>query len=272
MDFLTELKRVIARRDDYRCRRCGIELKQKAFERNIDHIIPRDLIAISEFWNLELLCIDCNEEKGSDLPSDFQERCIRAFFKSFNQKEGFIEEGTWKAGLREKEVWNIALRTIFRKHANYYQNELKKHYQDDYINRQKYGNNYRILVDLVRNLALKRKFKVSKVKKKKKSTEKLSQQLKKEANEAIKSLKNIFKPKEEKKEEKAIKAEQDLLLQYDRKFSSFLLSFAQNKHYSTVIKFWARYGNLTPRKDNEIPSANEILYNYLRMFEYLNNC
>jgi|TARA_Y100000310_G_scaffold95517_1_gene93335 5-methylcytosine-specific restriction endonuclease McrA len=48
MDLAVDLKRIIAARDGYRCRRCGIELKQDSFDRNIDHIIPRDLIAISD--------------------------------------------------------------------------------------------------------------------------------------------------------------------------------------------------------------------------------
>ena len=83
---------------------------------------------------------------------------------------------------------------------------------------------------------------------------------------------NIFKPKEERREEKAIKAEQSFLLQYDRKFSQLLLASAQSKHYSTIMKFMAWSEQLTPRKDNEILSADELLYSYLRMFEYLNNC
>jgi hypothetical protein len=263
MDLASGLKKLIASRDNFRCRRCGIELKQDAFERNIDHIIPRDLIAISELWNLELLCINCNEQKGSKLSSDFQERCTRALKKSFSLK---------KEELKNQNYIGLALKAVFVQHHNYYQTELKEHYKDDYINKKKYGSNYRVLIDLVRNLALQQEFKVSNVKKKKKSTEKLSQQLKKEANEAIKSLKNIFRPIEEKKEEKAIKAEQDLLLQYDRKFSQFLLSSAQNKHYSTIMNFMAWSEQLTPRKDNEILSADELLNSYLRMFEYLNNC
>ena len=223
MNFLNELKGIIAERDNFRCRRCGIELKQNPFERNIDHIIPRDLIAISEFWNLELLCDNCNEEKGSDLLSDFQERCIRAFMKSFNVEEG----------LTEHDILKLGLNALFIKHIDYYHNALKEHYQDDYINKQKFGNGYMTIIDLVRNLALKQK---------------------------------------PKGEEKIITTEEKLLFHYVDLFSAFLLSSVANKDFYTVTDFWAWSSNNPIRYQNECPRADEILFNYLRSFEYLHNC
>ena len=143
------LKNMISSCYDYKCQICSIHMKGYPSIRNIDHIIPRDLIAISEFWNLELLCGNCNEEKGSDLPSDFQERCIRAFMKSFNVEEG----------LTEHDILKLGLNALFIKHIDYYHNALKEHYQDDSINKQKFGNGYMTIIDLVRNLALKQKSK-----------------------------------------------------------------------------------------------------------------
>ena len=145
MNILSDLKKIIAERDNFRCRRCSIDLKQNPLERNIDHIIPRNLIAISEFWNLELLCNSCNEEKGSNVPGDFQERCIRAFMKSFNVEEG----------LKEHDILKLGLNALFIKNIDYYHNSLKEHYQDDFINKQKFGNVYISLIELVRSLALK---------------------------------------------------------------------------------------------------------------------
>ena len=219
MDFLTDIKKLIARRDDFKCRRCGIELKQDAFERNIDHIIPRDLIAISELWNLELLCINCNEQKGSKLSSDFQERCIRALKKSFSLK---------KEELKNQNYIDLALKAVFVQHHTYYQTALKEHYQDDYINKQKYGSNYRAIIDLVRNLALKQEFKISNVKKKK-SNEKFSDKIKKAASKSFKSVKKLIKSEEPKREEKIITAEEKLLLQYHHKFQSLLILFIERE-------------------------------------------
>ena len=256
-----ELKNIIAYRDNYRCRRCGIELKQDAFERNIDHIIPRDLIAISELWNLELLCIDCNEDKGSELPHDFQERCIRAFMESFD-----VERGS-----KENDYYKIAIKIIFKLHTNYYQSALKEHYQDDYINQNKYGYNYNILINLVRNLSLKKQFKISDKIQNKKSKKKISEKIKKDAKLAVKKIKNLIKSQEPKTDDKKITAEEKLLVQYHYEFQTKLLSFVLNENTYTQVAFSGWWINNPESYQNEIPRADEILYNHLRMFEYLNN-
>ena len=257
MDLASGLKKLIASRDNFRCRRCGIELKQDAFERNIDHIIPRDLIAISELWNLELLCINCNEQKGSKLTSDFQERCIRAMRKSFSLK---------KEELKNQNYLDLALKAIFVQHHDYYHTALKEHYQDNYINKQKFGSDYRVIIDLVRNLALKQEFKVSNVKKKK-PIEKFSDKIKEEASKALKSIKKLIKSEEPKREEKIITAEQKLLLQYHKKFESLLLSFIDRESKYKAINFIGWWSN----NPIEFFNVDEILYYYLQCFEALHN-
>ncbi len=262
MDLASGLKKLIASRDNFRCQRCGIELKQDAFERNIDHIIPRDLIAISELWNLELLCINCNEQKGSKLSSDFQERCIRALKKSFSLK---------KEELKNQNYIGLALKAVFVQHHNYYQTELKEHYKDDYINKKKYGSNYRVLIDLVRNLALQQEFKVSDVKKKK-PIEKFSDKINKEASKALNSIKKLIKSEEPKREEKIITAEEKLLLQYHHKFQSLLILFIEREsNLYKAINFIEWWMNNPGKYQNEVPRADEILFIYLRLFEYLHN-
>lgn len=57
----TEIRRLVMKRDDYRCQQCG------STERlSIDHIIPRSKGGSSYPPNLQVLCMPCNMRKGAN--------------------------------------------------------------------------------------------------------------------------------------------------------------------------------------------------------------
>ena len=59
-------------RDKNTCQICELNFeKDTSAVKNIDHIIPRSIFAWSHPFNLQLLCENCNAEKGSDLPSNY---------------------------------------------------------------------------------------------------------------------------------------------------------------------------------------------------------
>ena len=69
---LNSARESIYDRDQNTCQICNINFKDKSeIKKNIDHIIPRSAIAWSHPFNLQLLCENCNADKGSDIPDDF---------------------------------------------------------------------------------------------------------------------------------------------------------------------------------------------------------
>ena len=60
-------------------------------------------------------------------------------------------------------------------------------------------------------------------------------------------------------------------MQYHYEFQTKLLSFVLNENTYTQVAFSGWWINNLESYQNEIPRADEILYNHLRMFEYLNN-
>ena len=91
-------------RDDYTCQICKINFNKKTTrfynifskkpktisKKNIDHIIPRSIISWSHPFNLQLLCENCNADKGSDLPLnywDVLENNIDRTIKWFTKQE-----------------------------------------------------------------------------------------------------------------------------------------------------------------------------------------
>ena len=136
---------------DYTCQICKINFNKKTTKfynifskkpktipkKNIDHIIPRSIISWSHPFNLQLLCENCNADKGSDLPLNYWDvvennidRTIKWFTKQgpiFPQDE--IQKLIWERQMKSRD--------------NYYPFDLDKHYEvftlyydDEYVNRQ----------------------------------------------------------------------------------------------------------------------------------------
>lgn len=54
----------VFRRDDYRCRHCGLSEEDGA-TLEVDHVVPVGLGGGDHFENLQTLCRACNRRKGS---------------------------------------------------------------------------------------------------------------------------------------------------------------------------------------------------------------
>jgi 5-methylcytosine-specific restriction protein A len=54
-----KLREIVIRRDAGICQRCGQEGK------HVDHIVPRKLGGDDSLQNLQLLCVQCNLQKGA---------------------------------------------------------------------------------------------------------------------------------------------------------------------------------------------------------------
>jgi 5-methylcytosine-specific restriction endonuclease McrA len=57
-----EVRRAVFERDGGKCAQCGSN-----FDLQYDHVIPVVLGGATTVGNLQLLCGDCNREKGADL-------------------------------------------------------------------------------------------------------------------------------------------------------------------------------------------------------------
>ena len=57
-----EMRRAIFERDGGKCAQCGSN-----FDLQYDHVLPVALGGATTIDNLQLLCGDCNREKGADL-------------------------------------------------------------------------------------------------------------------------------------------------------------------------------------------------------------
>jgi hypothetical protein len=123
-------------RDDYTCQICNLNLKKKtSTKKNIDHIIPRSVFSWSHPFNLQLLCENCNADKGSVLPSNYWDviennidRTLKWFVK---QNPIFCEDK------RKFEIWKLQMKL----RDNYYPFSIDKYYEvfslyydDEYIN------------------------------------------------------------------------------------------------------------------------------------------
>ncbi len=120
-------------RDEYTCQICGLNFKEKTdAKKNIDHIIPRSAIAWSHPFNLQLLCENCNAEKGSEIPTDYWE----VIFKNTRKTaRWFIDQSPTddsKEEMMNYEIFKIlgSLDFDFEKHYEV----LALYYDDDYIN------------------------------------------------------------------------------------------------------------------------------------------
>ena len=115
-------------------------------EKNIDHIIPRSLISISELWNLQLLCIPCNATKGSILPSNFKELCQAT---NERNQQAYIKE---KESQNKKIPYSYYLMEEFLHNPNGgLQKRLYELYEDDVINYRNHGRvSFKHIIQIVR--------------------------------------------------------------------------------------------------------------------------
>jgi hypothetical protein len=137
------LKNMISSCYGYKCQICSIDMKGYPSIRNIDHIIPRSIIAISEFWNLELLCSSCNREKGSHMLADWKKRCRNAVESIYILPKGVSYSREFK----------IVLSAIFVTKAPLMETELKKLYKDDEINKN-WGSYSQYAINTIKELVL----------------------------------------------------------------------------------------------------------------------
>jgi len=137
------LKEMISSCYGFKCQICSIDMMDYPDSRNIDHIIPRSIIAISEIWNLELLCSSCNSEKGSELLTDWKKRCRNAVKSIYVLPKG-------KPYRRE---FKIALTGIFITKVPLMETELKKLYKDDEINKKNWGGYAEHLIHCIKEIA-----------------------------------------------------------------------------------------------------------------------
>ena len=136
---LNRARNSIYDRDEYTCQICGLNFKEKTdAKKNIDHIIPRSAIAWSHPFNLQLLCENCNAEKGSDIPTDF----LEVIFKNTRKTaRWFIDQSPTDDS--KEEMWECEnfRHLIRRNNWNIFKFDFERHYEvfalyykDDYIN------------------------------------------------------------------------------------------------------------------------------------------
>ena len=141
---------MISWRDKDKCQLCGIRL-QEGKEKNIDHIIPRSLISISELWNLQLLCVTCNAAKGPHLLSNFKELCHAAIDRT---RMAITEED--QSNNTKKSLSFYLLKEIFENPKNTgMKQRLCECYEDDDINSINHGNSYYDIIKIVKIYVLK---------------------------------------------------------------------------------------------------------------------
>jgi len=126
-------------RDEYTCQICGLNFKEKTdAKKNIDHIIPRSAIAWSHPFNLQLLCENCNAEKGSDIPTDF----LEVIFKNTRKTaRWFIDQSPTNDSKEEMLNYRNFRELIMESNWNIFTFDFERHYEvlalyykDDYIN------------------------------------------------------------------------------------------------------------------------------------------
>ena len=127
----------ITERDKDECQICSINfINNPNAVKNIDHIIPRSAVSFSHPFNLQLLCSNCNEEKGGELLDDYYLVLLNNVKKTCNwflfilkpvddyNELGSLYDLYKKPGLKNKSSINI---------PNHF-DVFSTYYHDDYIN------------------------------------------------------------------------------------------------------------------------------------------
>jgi len=251
------VKKFIYERDGYTCNSCKTDLKEDSLRRNIDHIIPRSLVAISELWNVELLCQDCNKAKGSILPENFQERCLAALERTIKTDEGIDEK---------KSIMDSLRILLVLKYSNEINNTLKIEYEDDLINKKKYGGNNVLIKDYVTKVALKKRIKSDGQKKDKINQPKISKNHSK--YKFIKKLKSYFQKTKIKNNDDQIKASQmNLNNHYNKILQSLVIANFYYLSLSNMLRFLIELNKIPVAEKGYVFTLKEILTNNLIMLE-----
>ena len=135
----TEIKNAresIYDRDDYLCQICELSFeKDKSAVKNIDHIIPRSAFAWSHPFNLQLLCENCNAEKGGAIPNQFWdllEENTRKTARWFIDQPPTEDTENERINIRVQEALKLNLDFNIEKSYEVF----SLYYDDQYINEQ----------------------------------------------------------------------------------------------------------------------------------------
>ena len=70
----------IYRYAEWRCEKCGTEQNLTR-----DHIVPRSMGGSNKHYNLQILCKNCNEEKGATIELFTQRKKARRYVREFEK-------------------------------------------------------------------------------------------------------------------------------------------------------------------------------------------
>ena len=135
---LNSARKSIYDRDQNTCQICNINFEEKpGIIKNIDHIIPRSAIAWSHPFNLQLLCENCNAEKGSDVPDDYWSIILNNTRKSARwfidqSPTHYSKDKMWYVDIARygiKEGWHL-----FDFDIDWHYEVFSLYYDDEYIN------------------------------------------------------------------------------------------------------------------------------------------
>ena len=140
-DSVYTAKRFIMIRDKFTSQKCGMVFDNKGKGSNIDHVIPRSLLAISKVWNLELLCATCNFIKGSQITPDCINHCKDIYKRTYVTKDWL----TIKGG----EYLNNLLQDRLISEIPVFEIALSNYYEDYSINANNYNFPTKQIIDKI---------------------------------------------------------------------------------------------------------------------------
>jgi 5-methylcytosine-specific restriction endonuclease McrA len=74
-----KIRKAVAIRANYRCEYCKIHNDDMFLSFELDHILPLKHGGTSDIENLAFACPHCNQHKGSDFATIFENQIIRLF-------------------------------------------------------------------------------------------------------------------------------------------------------------------------------------------------
>jgi 5-methylcytosine-specific restriction endonuclease McrA len=102
-------------RDQGRCQYCGDKMQR--FESTYDHVVPRSKSGLTNWENIVIACMPCNQKKGGRTPEQAGMRLLskpvrpqklpNVMRMTFTWEKGMPE--SWKTWLRDYAYWNVEL-------------------------------------------------------------------------------------------------------------------------------------------------------------------
>lgn len=102
-------------RDSGRCQYCGQKIPR--FDATYDHVVPRSRGGLTNWENIVIACVICNQRKGGRTPEQANMRLLTkpvrpkklpdALRMTFTWEKGMPE--SWKSWLRDYAYWNTEL-------------------------------------------------------------------------------------------------------------------------------------------------------------------